>query len=270
MPIFPGTANFIQNVIFHPCARPWFFYVLTALPAAVKAIVTVRTIDIEDIMRERARDFAHGPVRRTGRSVRHSIRGLIQDDAGPRKHWSQKAVANLIRATNPLEYFGLAVLLLFAADRFFYDWQALLLSWRFCEGDPDSGPLQRGRPAGGFFVGAATMPDLLQNRSGWNSSASLVEVPPGSFWANMSINAGYKGAGSGTWRSWVKATDAFGSSTAFSPDLTLESGHSGDMMATGKFFLPFGGSISWGVDGDPVPTGLDSTGGTVIVMKQTF
>lgn len=270
MPLFPGTATFMENVIFHPCARPWFIYLLTALPAAIKAIATVRFIDLEDIMRESAKDFAHGPRTRTGRSARHSIRGLLEDDAGPRKHWSQKGVHHLLRATAPLEYLGFTALLLGAADRFFYDWQALLLAWRYCEGDPDSGPFQMERQAPSFFIGAYQMDTLLQNRSSWSHNTVSVNVPPGRIFACLTLNAGYKGLGTAHVNIFLRADFGAFQDTQRSETLALQAGQTGDMVVAYEWFFPFGGTIVWGVEGDPVPTGYPSTGGTVMVMRSQF
>lgn len=270
MPLFPGPAAFIENIIFHPCARPWFIYALTAIPAAIKAIATVRYIDLEDIMREGAKDFAHGPRKGTGRSARHSIRGLLQDDAGPRKHWAQKGVQHLLRATAPLEYLGFTALLLGAADRFFYDWQALLLAWRYCEGDPDSGPFQMERQADFVFVGSYQMDTLLQNRSGWSHNTVQVSLPPGNYFSCLSLNAGYHGLGTATINTFLRADLGLVFKTEKSDNLSLTAGQSGDMVVVNQFFLPFGGNLTWGLEGDPVPTGYTSTGGSVIVMRSDW
>lgn len=270
MALFPGGNAFLENIIFHPCARPWFVWIGSAGIAFIKAVVTVRIFDLEDLMRERAKNFAEGPARRTGRGVRHSILSFIDDDAGPRNTWSQKAVKHALTATVPLEYIGLTILVFGAADRFFYDWQALMLAYRFCEGDPDSGPFQRARGADNILVNAMLLPILEQNRSGWGNRPIDVDVPAGSFTILLMININYKGAGVGTWRAEIRATISGVVVTEDSPELALKAGQGGDMMAEAHFFFPFGGTISWNLRGDPVPVGLGSTGAKVIVMKSQF
>lgn len=266
--LLPGPTNFIRNIIFHPCSRPWFIYILTALPALVKAIITVRYIDPSDIMREEAKAFVEGAHYRTGRGGKHSIRGLLEDEKLARKTWSQKAVGTLIAATEPLEYLGFAALLYFAADRFWYDWQALLLAWNYCEGDPDSGPFQMRREAPSFFIGSYQMDRLLQNRSSWSHNTVGVDVPPGLIFAALSLNASYNGLGTAHVNLVLQTSGAVTLGDVRSETLELTAGQSGDMVVAHEWFFPFGGTVSWNVEGDPVPTGYPSSGGQVTVIKQ--
>jgi len=268
--VLPGANNFIRNIIFHPCSRPWFVYFELAIPALVKAIATVRFIDLEDIMRERAKEFAETGHLRTGRGVRHSLRGLLDDDAGERHHWTRKGLAWMLAATEPLEYAGFAMLLLFAADRFWYDWQALLLAWRYCEGDPNSGPFQFAKRTPGIFVGAYTMDTLLQNRSGWTHTPVDVNVPPGVLTAILSLNITYNGAGTTTNYVYLRANISGVFVEKRSEEITLSAGQSGDMLVQAEWTFPFGGSIAWGFGGTAVPTGFETNGGQITVIKSQF
>ena len=72
--LFPKAANFAQEIVVNGCARPWFVYVKTFVPAFLKLWLTLAILDLEDILRARGKRLAYSRVTSSGRGFGHRVR----------------------------------------------------------------------------------------------------------------------------------------------------------------------------------------------------
>ena len=179
----PKARNFLFNEISHPCARPWYLYVQTFIPAFLKLFITLILLQLDDVIRDyaivRAGDAPSG-ARRRGSHFR-KLRGTNQ--ATPGQKIFRQGLITVLKVTAPLEALGFVWLMYTAGDRFFYDWQGLLNMSDFCSRPAFTGPLSRtvvpiqisSTPTGQGF-GYQT---LVQNRASWFTTALGALVPEG-------------------------------------------------------------------------------------------
>ena len=179
----PKARNFIFNEISHPCARPWYLYVQTFIPAFLKLFITLILLQLDDVIRDyaivRAGDAPDG-ARRRGSHFR-KLRGSNQ--ATKSQKIFRQGLITVLKVTAPLEAIGFVWLMYTAGDRFFYDWQGLLNMSDFCSRPAFTGPLSRTDPPSqigsqpfGQGFGYAT---LVQNRASWSTQPTRALVPEG-------------------------------------------------------------------------------------------
>lgn len=205
----PGTKNFVETVMFHPCADPMPLLVQTFFPAALKMAFTLYTFDLFDIAQNRLRDYPRLRMPRTpSRAGSHLAkkkepkrafsRRLIDAHKGVYHPYAKTLTSFLFYLTWPLERLGLAILLYNAVDDFFYDWQYLLIEAGYCTFPANTGPLVRYTTEGSqiFPIGDAPVScvTLEQNRASWPSTATAVTVPTGTFTVIFSMDVKSVGA----------------------------------------------------------------------------
>ncbi len=179
----PKARNFLFNEISHPCARPWYLYVQTFLPAFLKLFITLILLQLDDVIRDyaivRAGDAPDG-ARRRGSHFR-KLRGANQATRSQKVF--RQGLITVLKVTAPLEAIGFVWLMYTAGDQFFYDWQSLLKKSDFCSRPATTGPLSRtvvptqisSTPTGQGF-GYVT---LVQNRASWPTTPLGAVVPEG-------------------------------------------------------------------------------------------
>ena len=269
---FPKAENFAHEIVVHGCARPWFVYVETFVPAFLKLVLTITFLDLEDILRDFAKIEARQKLTSGGRGYGHRYKPTVSQQATRMQRYSQKGLKTLLIVTEPLEIIGFAWLLYAAGDQFFYDWQLLLERSVFCSDSGVGGPFQRSRP-GGSNIGVlpegviTPLPTFEQNRAEWTNTSISVSLPFGSYRAFFTVTVhGPNGGISGV---QAQLRLPFGSGLFIrSEPADIAEGQTATLLAEGEFFVAIGGNLVWELKGPAVPVGLLCDGGHVIVMAQ--
>lgn len=267
---FPKAENFAEQIVVHGCARPWFVYVKTFVPAFLKLVLTITLLDLEDILRDYAKQKVFEGGSGSGRNIGHRYKPRVSNQATKTQRFSQKGLKTLLIITEPLEIIGFAWLLYSAGDQFFYDWQLLLERSIFCSDSGLAGPLQRAR-TGGFNIGITPggtitpLPIIQQNRANWTTTAISVSVPFGSYKCIFAVTV--EGPLGGISDVKCRLRLPFGTAIFIeSEPAEMAQGETATLIAEGDFFTPTGGNIVWELSGPAVPVGLLCDGGCVIVM----
>lgn len=268
--LFPKARNFAQEIVVHNCARPWFVYVKTFVPAFVKLFLTLAFLDLEDLLRAHAKRKAYSRITSSGRGFGHAVKPRVSAVPTQTQRFSQKALRTLLIVTDPLEKIGFAWLLYNSTETFFYDWQLLLQRSIYCRDDGLAGPFQRKRVPGGNIgilpEGAITpLPVLEQNRAEWANTVISVNLPFGFYKFFFTVTVKGPLGGITNVRARARIT---GFVTLFieSPPADIAQGEVVTLLADGDFSFPFGGTIVWELAGPAVPVGLECDGGHVIVF----
>jgi len=271
--LFPKAQNFVADIVVHGCARPWFIYVTTFVPAFLQLFLTITILDLEDLLRDYAKQITR-PRAGSGRQTTHRYKPSLRQDLRTTNRWSQKGLKTLLIVTEPLEIIGFAWLLYGASERFFYNWQSALEKSVFCEDSGQAGPFQRSRPPGGNLVinqtGAAVpCVSLDQNRSEWSNTVIRVDLPRGQYTAIFSVSiAGPLGGITGV-RAQMRLTGSLGPTVVQGGSGDLDWMEQGDFIVSADFTLFIGGSAVWELAGPAVPVGVESFGAHVIVIART-
>jgi len=268
---FPHEKNFIKTLITHPCARPWYVWVETFVPAFIVLYATVAFFDVEDAIRAHGEKIAGKGTRRKGK--RHTPKIRLTGEKTIVRRWSQRGLRTLLLLTGPLEIVGFMWLLYAATDQFFYNWQTLLEKRDFCNRDEQSGPLQLSREGGfiSFVVGG--VPVILgtqeQNRSSWPHSTIGATLPQGDFAAGFSLTV--LAPASGVSNVWIqlKTAGLFGGQTFRSKSLDLGPFEEGSLSVSAHFayVLSGGGPLSWEIGGNTIPIGIETVKGHMFVHR---
>ncbi len=269
--LFKNEANFIKSIILHPCARPWYIWVETFLPAFLKLLITVTLFDIEDAIRAHGESIVRD--RKGKKSKRHTPR--IKTTGQPRTvdRWAQKGLKTLLVVTEPLEKIGFTWLLFSAVDEFFYDWQTLLELSDFCNSPIESGPLQLARGPGfvSFVVGfiPVILNINLQNRGSWPHTTLGASIPEGVYSATFSLTVIAPVGGVNNVLIRLRTPGAFGEDITTSDALNLASHEQGSLVVRHSFWYPLigGGTIAWEIGGNTIPAGIETTKGHFTLQR---
>jgi len=273
MALLPKTANFIDQIIFHHCARPWYVYVRTFFPSFVVLLYMVFIYDLEDLLRARGEKIVRGGKGsfRRGRHLTRKQR-LIGRSGLIREGYRQQ-LKTLLVITTPLELIGFAFLLYGAVDEFYGTWMTLLQESDFCTQPIESGPLTRRRDDGRVNInpgGAAVLYDQLQqNRGNWSNSPIFVTLPEGSFSALAALTVTGPIGGITDVFLRIRVVGLIGTSDFESEHSDIADGEETDFIADASFFLPgvAGGVMTWEIVGPSVPVGLASKAGFLTVSR---
>ena len=272
MAIFPKAENFAQAIVVHGCARPWFVYVKTFIPAFLKLFLTLAILDLEDILRAHAKRKAYSKITTSGRGFGHQVKPRIVAHTTKTQTFTQKGLRTLLLITDPLEKIGFAWLLYNSTEQFFYDWQLLIERSIYCSDTGLAGPFQRSRP-GGTNIGVlpeggiTPLPTLEQNRAGWANTVISVNLPVGFYKVIFTVQVHGPLGGITNVRARARIT---GLITLFieSPPAEIAQGEVAGLLCEGDFTLPFGGTVVWELAGPAVPVGLLCDGAHVIVFAR--
>ncbi len=275
MAVFQGEANFIKRLLTDQCARPWFVYAETFLPAFLELMIMVTLLDLNDLIRARGQKISAGGGARAGRGGRHTPLMRGQNVISSTERYMQKGLRTLLIVTQPLENIGYAWLMYSAVDQFFYDWQTLIDQSPYCEKNDAWGPLHRSR--GGGFVTINTsgfpiiMTNLDQNRSSWPTTTISATVPPAtmSFLFAATIGSPPGGITGVTIR--LKMTDGFVTTYIESEPQDIAADEQKDFILSDHFFgLSLGGvDVQWELRGPAVPAGIWCEKARVIFFRSS-
>lgn len=262
MGIFEREANFIKFMLTNPCARPWYVYVETFIPAFLELLFTVAILDINDIIRSHGQKIASEGGKKAGRGGRHTPRIAATGGKTPVERYMQKGLKTLLIVTQPLENIGYAWLLYSAVDEFFFDWQTLIEEAPFCTQPIESGPLSRSRGGGFIFIFPAGFPiimtTLTQNRAGWVTGELFADVPQGHISYFFAATIGSPPGGITGVSIRLKIVDAFGTRYQATPEQDIPEHGLRDFVISDTFFVPTGGGahVQWELVGPNVPVGI--------------
>ncbi len=272
--IYPGTRNFIKTQIMHPCAKPWWVWVETFLPAFLKLVIVVSLLDINDALRARGKKISAGAGMRSGRGRGLKRQIKIKGIPIETERWQQRGLRTLLVVTQPLEYIGLAWLLYAATDNFFYDWQTLLEDSGYCKTSDALGPLTLSRGPGFISIVEGGIPIILniddQNRASWSHSSIGASLPFGRYSAVLALTV--VGPLFGAAGMWVQLRSSFlgFDEISRSPLANATQGEEVSMTVRHEFSYNTvaGGALTWEIGGVSIPIGIDTTKGFMSVFKQ--
>lgn len=270
---FPKTANFITKIVTHGCARPFYIYLETALPAAVEFVYTLFLLDLNDIIRMRGETIVRDRPKGLRRGKRHIPKTRFVAQDSPNKKFLRQGLKIILILTKPIEIAGFVWLVYSAIDQFFFRWQTLLEKSTFCEQPIESGPLTRERSGGRVSVlpgGAAIgLPILLQNRGGWSTNSFSAGLPQGNFTAGFGLSVTGPNGGITGVKLRLFITHFFGTTLIDGDEQDIDEGVIADFVTFGDFFLfgAVGGAIAWELVGPAVPVGLAAHDGYVFVQR---
>lgn len=257
-----ATANFIKRIIFSDCAVPFSIYLETFFPAALRYFFTTRLWLWDDVLRAVGTGVADS--RKTGRGVRHGAKRKFQPSPleSREEYTSRRALQHVLYITEPLERIGFVLLVLGAADQFFYDWQAAIERVGPCGQPIGAGPLQRSLTNGFAHPlpngGSILLPDIDQNRSGWATNPTSVNLPTGIY--HLSFAARIVGpAGPPVAYSWrLEVSQGVVQFHLNSGDAQLGFNQEGDLVGSFDIFgsLVDETIVTWFIEGPAVPVGL--------------
>ena len=268
-----GANNFLKQVLVNDCARPWYVYVETFVPAFIELLITVHFFDLEDLMRARAQFVAGTPGSGPKRGMKHTRKQRAKVTATRPQRAFRAGLRTLLVITAPLEALGFAYLLYFASDRFWQNWTSLIMKSEFCLQPINAGPVSRSRGAGTIGIltscDATPMPVLEQNRPGWGTNAFHVELPEGWYVATWALTVEPVGSGSGTMRLRFFINSSLGPFWMDGETAPFAKAQKVDLMIHARFFIPVGGggSIAWCLQGPSVPAGITCYGGDFTISR---
>jgi len=261
---FPKAANFVQFLYDHPCARPWWVYVETFIPAYLQLFITISIFDAEDIMRAFAKGKAYERISGARGGSRHTRKPRMQNKPTGTQIFTQRGLRTLLIVTEPLELIGFVWLLYSGTEQFFYNWQSMLMESPYCTTPVDTGPFYRSR-APGLFIGilpegsATPLPILNQDRAGWGSGGFSVSLPPGLFRGLYAVEIQAPPGGLTGVHARLRIGAGVFETLIDGPATDLAAGETGSFLVSGTFFIPIiigGGSMGWELVGPAVPAGV--------------
>ena len=274
MAFAPKARNFVTQELTHPCARPWWVYVETFIPAFIKLLLLIAFLDLNDVVRDyavsRSGETPDGK-RRRGSHFRKKKSGRLPGTSAQR--WAQGGLKTIIVATIPLEILGFTWLLYSGTDKFFYNWQMLLEQSGFCDRSSLEGPFQRSLVEGGVFSSPTGQgfgyDTLVQNRANWANTPLSVTVLAGNVHVMATITL-TRNAGSlpDIQLGLVALIGPF--IRIFKSDRqTVSSESPTDFILRASFHvpIPLTVGISWVMFGPSSPTGMIGKSGRVIVYE---
>jgi hypothetical protein len=271
--LFPKTRNFLAQEFSSNCARPFWVYALTFVPAIVEMTLLPFGFDPEDALRSHGRAISGGRSTAGKRGVVHKSRGKVTKGTKPTQRFSQRALSHLLVWTQPLEFIGLSLLIYETADQVSVRWSGLLEKLAPC--DSDLGHFMRSASNQSWNQlssgGPANMPSLDQNSAGWTNTGFSVNLPPGTYVTAMA--ARLRPTFPATYQSGIRLQipGALGPKTYSSGLQTLLPAEPKDfsLFATFSTTAGFGTNLGWQTYGDTVPVGVTAVEARVMVAQQT-
>lgn len=272
-----GVGNFINFIVTHPCADPWFALISTFAPAALKLGWTLLAPDWEDILRGFAEDYTRLPGGGGKRRKSHVPRKRMPIK-GPLNPLTPKGQLRLtLFLTKPLETLGWWWLVWNATDQFFLDWHSLLQRVDYCSLQGKGYLMQRhNNDLGALFspVGLdLAMSELDQIWGGSAGGPFGVNVPPGRYhiilWGEWNRSELLGGLENCRLRIDVSGV-VLGQASAESANFTVPAGAwGGTTVHLACTILSFVNNISWRSIGDHGVGAVTGGRGRIIVMSDT-
>lgn len=257
-----GAANFLKRIFWHNCARPWYVYVETFIPAFAKVVFLASLLDAEDVMRMHAANLAAGRGSGPHRRKRHFTKVRLSAKETPTQRIFRQGLRSLLIITAPLEAIGFAWMMYSLANQFWWDWASMIEQSDFCDQPIESGPLSRSRGEGQIGIlssGDATpLPTLDQNRAGWNTTGFGVELPEGRMKCAFALTITGAGGPLNGVHVRLRVVHSLGGLTIEGEKMNIAARQKVDLIVFGDFFVfaGGGGAVAWELVGPSVPAGV--------------
>lgn len=176
----PQAANFMKNLVFHPCSVPFTIWVETVVPAFIWMVITVNLWDANDIIRNSGEAITQDKTKGGRKGKTHLIKYAMNGKDGNVQGKAQLGLQGVLKLTAPLERIGYTMLLYFATEQFFYNMNSALYDFEFCGRPPSEGPYQANTIENGVTstgtVQTLFLPIVTQNRGNWPAGAAFVSL----------------------------------------------------------------------------------------------
>ena len=262
MGLFPKEANFIKSIVLHGCARPWYVYAETFLPAWLELVITVGIFDIEDAIRAHGEKIVSEGAGKRTRGGKHTQKIRVNVVETKAARYARLGLKTLLIVTKPIELIGFTWLLYSAVDQFFFNWQSMIEESDFCKQPINSGPFNASRGAGfvSILPGGSPVPmtTVDQNRATWVNTSISIELPEGLIGCLFGLTCGAPPGGITGVRIQLRITDFLRTYFFESDPVDIAPGTTEDLIISTTFFLAtqFGGSVVWELKGPAVPAGI--------------
>lgn len=273
MAFLRGPTNFVNDMLYSNCQRPFYIYLTTAIPCLVEAVIALRLWDFGDMVRatgEAAAVGAGGP--RRGKPHTRSRKSPQARGSGRERAYKQ-GLKHLLAITQPLETIGFALLLYGVVDRFYASWMMYLDDADACLNPDFYGPLIR-RVTDGFCFpngggNTCQLPELICDNGNWGSNNIIATLPVGRYvavWACTITGPG----GDPSYELEIRCSGVIGSGIFSSGAVQCKQGEDTDLICTADIFIaaPTGGQLQWIVKGPAVPIGLSIPKADIYIQRR--
>lgn len=269
----PKTANFMHFILRNDCARPWYVYVESFIPAFIELVFFLSILDPEDILRMMGENLASTGTRTLRGKGKKYKRVTLGGGEVATERYAAKGLKTLLIITAPLEVIGFAWLCYASADHFFYRWQQLIELAGPCGRPFTDGPLIRFHP-GGYISSPGGGPDLpfevvQADRAGWGGGTYGGSLPIGEYQFYVAYKWFHPAGGQTTYRLEVIVGGGIGSGVFASDPITADPGTQSEDVLTFRVLFPFltGGTYYVRLVGPGVPIGLNTGTGRLIIER---
>lgn len=259
----PNAANFMGNLVYHPCSVPFTLYVETFVPVFLNMLLFIALPEFNDVVRAAGDAHTDTPGRSKTRRQKHTLAYLLPDAEQKDGKPVRQALKTVMTVTQPLERIGYAFLLYTATERFFYNWSTLLHNFEHCGQPASVGPIRRStKLADGTSTGTPQpliLPTLDQNRANWPTSNTTVTVPFGHY--SITMEATFKSRAINDMNAQVGfiMPGISGFNTRWSDETLLKPGGEGSAILQQDVFCGniAGCTCSFLRRSDPIPVGIE-------------
>lgn len=272
MSFSPGAADFMKQLTYDSCSRPFWVFAATGSAAFLELWFTLAFLDLEDLVRSRGFSQSNRDLKKGRRGRRHGGLRLPRGNKGSVIRYSALGTRTLLIVTLPLEVIGFAMLIYFGTDKFFYRWSSLLENIR-CEGEPRT--LIRSDQNFGVVPnlngGAVGLSDLDQNAGVLSSNAFGAAVAFGIYEVHLAIEVEGKRPITPTdYQAGIDTVGALNPVQILGTAVSIGRGRGGTLMVSATVVMPLftGGSIGWVIVGPSVAAGLSIISAHVIVHQK--
>lgn len=270
----PSVGDFVQEMMYGNCQRPFYIYLQTFLPAFLEAAFMLRFFDLNDIMRKTAETAAGGKARKPrggkhGRTKRGKELPRTKQD-----RLYRSGLKTLLMLTAPLEKLGFALLIYSVIDNFYYKWLMYIEDADACLNPGFFGPLIRrgdlaqwpSNPAG--F--AAPLPTLIFNGGNWSTTAFGCGVPTGRYKVVFAATITNPDVNAQGFRLNIETQGSVGTGLFHGEVVQIGAQQTADLIVTADIFFPLliGNTIAWTITGPLIPAGVECTKADIVVQRR--
>jgi len=268
-----GANNFLKRIFWNGCARPWYVYVETFIPAFLKVVILASIVDMEDVMRRHATIVAAGPGSGPKRGKKHFAKVRLSAKATPAQRAFRQGLKTILIITAPLEAIGFAWMMYSLANQFWWDWASLIEVSDFCQQPIESGPMSRERGEGpiGILAGGSVVPmnTLTQNRAGWPTTGLTVTLPEGRIQMMWGLKIRSRQGTLEGVHLRISTSTILGTVFLRSAEASVNDTDWTDLVLEGSIFVfAFSsGATSWELVGPSVPAGVHCLEGNLVMFR---
>lgn len=274
MPLLRSADNFVRDMVFGNCQRPFYIYVLTFIPSFIGAAFMLRFFDFNDIVRASGevltREGSPGRRRKKHGTIK---KGKALPKGTPHRGY-QMALRHLLFITQPLEKIGFGLLFWGAIDLFYTNWMMWLDDADACidkgffeaEMRSDDDTIAGPNEGGGFII----IENLISDNQQIQSTNIGASVPLGRLIAMLAITMIGPGPGPQTYKLRIRAGGTLGKFTYDSEEIAVGEDASQDFIVQADLLYPLvtGGTLVWELVGPPVPSGITVTKADVVLQRK--